>query len=318
MRKTIPDLGGRFVMLIARSEIASCGFTHMFIADVRASANDREICSRGVSMRVVAIMLLLFAIPAVAKACGPETRCEVPGGYYLAAVPEDWDQKRPLSLVVYFHGWNSSPEATFRNRVMVRGATDRGALFVAPFAEKGYWRQIGQGRAERGRDEAAYIRAVMEDVRKRWPVDERRTLASGFSRGASMVWNVACYTGDLFRAYAPIAGGFWRSNPEACPTGAVNLRHIHGLSDGVVAFDEVGIYNSMPIEEGFDILAQANGAARASRNVESGDNRLSCERWDESKSGRVLELCLHQRGHSIPAEWVGQGLDWLAALPEGS
>ena len=133
-----------------------------------------------------------------------------------------------------------------------------------------------------------------------------------------MVWNVACYTGDLFRAYAPIAGGFWRSNPETCPTGPVNLRHIHGLKDRVVAFDQVGVYNSMPIPEGLDILARLNGVTGDARGVESGDKRLTCNRWDQSESGRVLELCLHDRGHSIPSEWVGHGLDWLASLPEGS
>lgn len=269
-------------------------------------------------MRAISLILFLLVLSSASQGCGSETRCEIPGGYYLAAVPEDWDHRTPLPLVVYFHGWNGSPEGTFRNQAMVRGATSRGALFVAPFAQTGYWRQIGTGRAERGRDEAAYIRAIMKDVHRRWPIDEHQTLASGFSRGASMVWNVACYTGDLFRAYAPIAGGFWRSNPEACPTGPVNLRHIHGLSDRVVAFDDIGIYDSMPIPEGFDILLQANGASGKSRNVQSGDRRLTCTQWDKSESGRVLELCLHERGHSIPAEWVGHGLDWLMGLPKGS
>ncbi len=269
-------------------------------------------------MRVIFVFLILITFPLQALACGADSRCEVPGGYYLAAVPEGWDQKTPLPLVVYFHGWNGSPEGTFRNRGMVRGATSRGAIFVTPFAQTGYWRQIGLGRAERGRDEAAYIRAVMADVQRRWPIDTDQTLASGFSRGASMVWNVACYTGDLFRAYAPIAGGFWRSNPESCPSGPVNLRHIHGLSDDVVAFDRVGVYNSMPIPEGFDILRDLNGTTADSHSVDSGDKRLTCTRWDQSDSGKVLEVCLHERGHSIPSEWVGHGLDWLAGLPKGS
>jgi len=264
------------------------------------------------------ILFVLLIFPGTALACGEESRCPVPGGYYLAATPEKWDGKTPLRLVVYFHGWNGSPEGTFRNQAMVRGATSRGALFVAPFAQTGYWRQIGNGRAERGRDEAAYIRAVMEDVRRRWPINERQTLASGFSRGASMVWNVACYTGDLFRAYAPVAGGFWGTNPATCPSGPVNLRHIHGLADPVVAFDEIGVYNSMPIPQGFDILARVNGVTGKSRKVANHDQRLSCKRWDESDSGRILELCLHESGHSIPAEWVGDGLDWLARLPEKS
>lgn len=269
-------------------------------------------------MRAFFLSLFLFLLPSQGLACGAETHCEVPGGYYLAAVPEGWDGKTPLGLVVYFHGWNSSPEATFRNKAMINGATSRNALFVAPFAERGYWRQIGEGRAEPGRDEADFISTVLEDVRRRWPVDEERTLASGFSRGASTVWNVACYLGNEFRGYAPIAGGFWRSNPKKCPSGPVNLRHIHGLSDSVVAFDEIGIYNSMPITEGFDILSHLNGVSGESRPVESNDERLACERWDKSRSGRVLELCLHEGGHSIPGEWVGHGLHWLDTLPDAS
>jgi len=74
----------------------------------------------------------------------------------------------------------------------------------------------------------------------------------------------------------------------------------------------------MAITDGFDILSGMNGVTGESRVVDSGDRRLDCERWDTSRSERVLELCLHEGGHSIPAEWVAQGLDWLVALPDGS
>ena len=144
------------------------------------------------------ILFLLMLMPMQALACGETSRCEVEGGYYLAAVPEDWDGQTPLPLVVYFHGWNGSPEGAFRNRAMVNGVTRRGAMFVAPYARNGYWRQIGEGRAEGGRDEKSFIHNVMADIHERWPIDDARTMASGFSRGASMVWNVACYAGDLF------------------------------------------------------------------------------------------------------------------------
>ena len=251
---------------------------------------------------------------ANATTCGNGGRCIVKDGYYLAALPPSWDGKSKLPLVVFFHGWNTSPEGMFRNRAMVDGVTRRGAIFVAPYAQTGYWRQIGQGRAEGGRDELAYVHAVMKDIKRRWPVDESGTVASGFSRGASMVWNVACYAGSLFRAYVPIAGGFWNSTPATCPSGPVSMRHIHGTSDGVVAYDTVGVYNSMPIPEGLAVLRKVNACKPQATNVIRVGKRLRCDVWAECASQRQLQVCLHKGGHSIPAEWVGQGVDWVRTL----
>ena len=253
---------------------------------------------------VSAIFTLSILFSAPASACGPDSRCEIEEGYYLAAPPPDWDGASPLPLIVYFHGWNGSPEGTFRNRAMLRAAHRRGALFVAPYARSGYWRQIGEGRAEHGRDEAAYARAIAADIRARWPIDEARTLASGFSRGGSMVWNVACYVGG-YAGYAPIAGGFWDETPSDCPAGAASIRHIHGLKDRVVAYDEVGVYNSAPIPEGLALFRNLNNS-EISEFFET--RRFRCERWSGDKA---LEVCLHEKGHSIPAEWVAEGLDWL-------
>ena len=267
-------------------------------------------------LAIAALFLLLLALPAGAQAnggCGEGGRCVVREGYYLAEAPADWDGESALPIVVFIHGWNSSPEGMFRNRALVEGITRRGALFVVPWAQTGYWRQIGSGRAEGGRDELAYMKTLMADIERRWPVDRRRSLVSGFSRGASLVWNLACYAGDMFEAYLPIAGGFWNSNPKSCPGGPVNLRHIHGRSDRVVALDEIGIYNSMPIPEGLTILQQLNGCA-AEPQAEQAHARYSCEVWSACSSGRQLELCLHTGGHSIPAEWVVEGYDWMLSL----
>lgn len=264
-------------------------------------------------MRIILCLLAaLWAVPALACG-GAESRCEVPGGYYLVAEPADWDGTSPLPAVVYFHGWNSAPERTFRNRAMVNGVTGRGALFVVPYAPNGYWRQMGPGRDGGGRDELAFIRAVMADVTRRWPLDPDLTMTSGFSRGGSMAWNVACYAGDLFAGHAPIAGGFWNTTPEACPTGPVTLRHIHGLEDRVVDYDVQGIYNSAPIPDGWALLSRINGVGGTpdrTYRLEHAKRPRECQRWD-GETGHVLELCLHPGGHSIPAEWVAEGLDWL-------
>lgn len=93
------------------------------------------------------------------------------------------------------------------------------------------------------------------------------------------------------------------------------MRHIHGLSDKVVAFDQIGIYNSMPIPEGMAILRELNQCPREP-NAKRSHPRYECKEWSRCATGRQLQLCLHSRGHSIPAEWVAEGYEWMLSLQE--
>lgn len=265
------------------------------------------------SIRIALLLLLAAPIAAAAESQGvmaaPCERCDVEEGYYRAAAPPDWDGKSPLPLVVYFHAWGKSPESVISARNLVGQLHQRGALVVAPFAEIGFWRQLGEGRAEQGRDEAAYVRRILADVKRRWPIDERRMLATGFSRGASMVWNIACYEGGLFTAYAPFGGAFWHSTPRACPSGPQALRHLHGLKDPIVGYDKVGKYDSSPVTEGVALFRRMNGAAAAPSRTLVG--KVSCERWEGEKP---VELCVHSGGHWYPPNWLGKAYDWMIGL----
>ena len=60
-----------------------------------------------------------------------------------------------------------------------------------------------------GRDDVAFIRSVIDDAAERFHLDRDRVLLTGFSRGASMVWDVACIAPDTATAYASVSGGFW-------------------------------------------------------------------------------------------------------------
>ena len=83
----------------------------------------------------------------------------------------------------------------------------------------------------------------------------------------------------------------------------------------MVSYDEVGIYNSRPIPEGLAVLRRLNGAGeKVDRTYDT--ERMRCRAW-AGTSGKTLEICLHAKGHSIPAEWVAEGLDWLDGLPGG-
>lgn len=178
--------------------------------------------------------LLAFGIAQGAfaqPACGNDVPCEVEDGQYLAVPPDAWDGTSPLPATVYFHGWQSTAAATYDNEHLRRAFDDAGVLLVIPDGRDKTWAHVGS--PSRARDELAFMDQVMDDLRRRFPIDEDRLLVTGFSQGGSMVWDMACYRGARFAAFAPIAGAFWEPLPESCGT-PVNLRHVHGTSDTVV------------------------------------------------------------------------------------
>ena len=67
-------------------------------------------------------------------------------------------------------------------------------------------------------------------------VDRSRVLLAGFSRGGSMVWDVACHAPVTARAYAPVAGAFWEPLPASCQGGA-DLFQTHGWADRVIPLE---------------------------------------------------------------------------------
>jgi len=59
-------------------------------------------------------------------------------------------------------------------------------------------------------------------------------MATGFSAGGMMVWNLVCDRSTLFAGFAPIAGTFWEPMPTSCAAPPASVVHIHGTSDKTV------------------------------------------------------------------------------------
>lgn len=272
-------------------------------------------------LTAMAVVLGSQAAPQVAQACPGADPCAVDGGRYYARVPDGWDGTSPLPTALYFHGWQGTGAGVMGNAPRTAAFTDRGILLIAPDGAERSWSH--QGSPTRARDEHVFLSTVLDDVQARWPVDPDRLWATGFSQGGSMVWDLACFLGDRFAAFVPVAGGFWRPMPERCPSGPVALMHIHGLSDGVVPLEGRGIRNDTwhqgDIFGGMETLRAANGCRAnpsAFQTVTVGEATLHCRTWDASvcESGVPLRLCLHAGGHSYPPEWTDLGWDWVRAV----
>ncbi|GAB5468739.1 MAG: PHB depolymerase family esterase [Rhodospirillales bacterium] len=241
----------------------------------------------------------------------------MPLGSYQVAVPEGWDAKRPLGLLLFFHGYGSSGESPLKNPALLQQAAARGLLLVAPNGIPGRpegptsWAHVGS--PSQARDELAFVDQVLADVERQWPLDPERRFVSGFSQGGSMAWDLACYRAEDFTGFAPIAGAFWIPLPPDCPSGPVALRHVHGTADGVVplAGRPIGSrWRQGDVLEAMAIRRAAN-TCPAEPDERAVQGRLTCEIWSACGSGEPVALCLHDGGHAFRAEWIGQAIDWL-------
>jgi polyhydroxybutyrate depolymerase len=263
----------------------------------------------------LAIALGLFPSAAFSAAgtCGEETPCTVSSGTYYIHLPENREPSKPLGAILYLHGHRGKAVNAMKNKNFKRMADKFGVAFVAVQGVNGTWSFPTAPR--KLRNEPAFFDDVLADLTKRFGVDRKKTLLTGFSSGGFMTWYLACEQSDRFSGYAPIAGAFWEPLPQNCPTEPPYLFHVHGTSDKVVPLEGrwlgEGRWKQGDVFKSFGIWRRQSGLAETAPETLT-DGALSCKRW-RPETG-FLELCLHKGGHSVRAEWIERAWKLLAEM----
>jgi phospholipase/carboxylesterase len=120
-------------------------------------------------------------------------------GGFSAYVPEGWDGRSPMPLVVALHGGHGHGRDFLWS--WLREARFRGALLVAPTSRDRTWSIMG------GEDvDAPSLRGMVESVAGRYPVDRARVLLTGMSDGATYALLGGLEEGMPFTHLAPACG----------------------------------------------------------------------------------------------------------------
>jgi polyhydroxybutyrate depolymerase len=272
----------------------------------------------GAALRSFAAALCLCLSLAATARAEPPPLLTLADGTYRAVTPPGWDGKTKLPMVLYIHGYRQSSEEVTTDQSIVAAVTSAGALFVVPDGAHGGW--TFPNAPGSGRDDIAFLGAVVTDAEKRFPVDASRIIAAGFSIGGSMVWDLACHDAKSFSAFLPISGDFWTPYPEHCDSGPVNMRHIHGANDTTFPMAgrplRGGTFHQGAVAKSFEILEQTDACPAESDTTEQhGD--LKCWDWTGCASGKRIELCMHPGWHEVKPEQLHDAVVWALQFRAG-
>ncbi|AXS39352.1 polyhydroxybutyrate depolymerase [Breoghania sp. L-A4] len=275
----------------------------------RAAAHTRH----SASLAALLFLLLPLLTVAPAMACGPDTDCIVPDGTYRIRMPESWNGQSQVGAIVFLHGWKGTAAGEMRNGHLAKVVSDMGLALIAPQGAEKSWSFPGSPRQRR--DDIAFMNSVLDDAIAEHSIAPERIMASGFSVGGSMVWYLACYMGERFAGFAPVAGAFWEPQPVSCPGPEPYLFHVHGTADKTVPMQGRAIGTMArqgDVGVGFEMWFD-KGSCGAEVPEESAKGTLVCERRVNC-AGKVIELCLHPGGHKFDAAWLKRAWTELAEL----
>lgn len=83
-------------------------------------------------------------------------------------------------------------------------------------------------------DDVGFIRALIEQLQREYPINPKRIYATGISNGGMMAYRLACELSDKLAAIAPVAGAL---NVECIPAQPVAVIAFHGAADQHVLYD---------------------------------------------------------------------------------
>jgi polyhydroxybutyrate depolymerase len=226
----------------------------------------------------------------------------------------------PLVIALHGGGGRTGGEQFATGTGLAAEAATRSYILLAPDALGDNWND-GRPEIAAGIDDVGFIKAMVADVRGRAGVDPARIFATGASNGGLMSYRLACESGGLFRAVAPVIANISEWLIGHCsPVAPVSLLMMPGTADpliryggGPVAIGRIDRGRVVSSDRTLDYWRGAMGCVGAARATSFDPVRDSTSVTISSFDScdhkvRVVRWSVEGGGHTWPGRPAAQGL----------
>jgi polyhydroxybutyrate depolymerase len=269
------------------------------------------IKAAGIALLAAILMTLLPALSA--SACGVTTDCVIGERTYRIHMPAGHESVAgKVGAIVYSHGYKGTAAGVMRNKSLLALADRLGVALIVGKSSGQDWSLPGRPRdpGPNRVSELDYYDRVIADAAGRFPIDTGRLLATGFSAGGMMTWNLACHRSGAYAGFAPLSGTFWSPVPQTCEGSVANIVHIHGDQDPVVPLAGRPIADTSQGDVS-KVIAMYERYGHFSPPADTTHGKLRCQER-RNADDNIFNTCLFAGGHSFSVKRLEQAWRFFA------
>ncbi|APR86777.1 Hypothetical protein A7982_12126 [Minicystis rosea] len=272
---------------------------------------------------------------------------DLQGRAYDLKLPSGYDASKPAPLLLELHGFtdHGSTQAPWDDEENANQfapeADKRGVILalphstVDPILDRYFWNATDSccDLDKLGTNDIGYLMAVIEDIKAKYAVDEKRIFAFGHSNGGFMVNRMACDQASKIAGIVSLAGATYKDQTKCAASAPVAFLQVHGDADQTVLYAGGPPINiaGLPVAPGAlettqDWAAKNKCSAKADTSAAPFDIVTDLE-GDETKAleyegcegnGAAELWTIHLGPHSpkFNASWAPKVLDFLLAHPK--
>lgn len=228
---------------------------------------------------------------------------------YVLHVPQQYTGKKPVPLVLDFHGVGSSGWGELSSSPYPNVTDPEGVIMAFPDGTSGPagtgW-NVGPCCVDKNTDDVGFAKAVVANVEKTACIDPSRVYAVGVLTGGGMVHYLACHAADVFAAVSPAAFDLLKENVDGCiPSRPITVISFRGNGQSRVPYEggpselvtgmRITFLGAVPT---FQKWAQLDGCTGSP----SQEDTHGCSTYATCKEGVQVTLCTKQDGGVDPGD----------------